>query len=155
MADVLDKFLDTPPTDLVDNLKGLRQEKVAIKSREAVIVQLLEMILERGGPTAEEVVRLAAEAAVAIGPLRDQIRAVLTSKQADNEFFLAPVGVHQELVARGNQTATLDHTRTIMRRMSDAGELLQPRPNQLLFALPDVVNNPTAMGAFNVVMGDE
>jgi hypothetical protein len=112
------------------------------------------MILERGGPTAEEVIRLAAESAVAIGPLRDQIRQVMASKQAEDENFLAPLVVHQELMARGNQTATLDHVRTIMKRMADAGELLQPR-EALFFALPNVVNNAAAMQALNAVLGDQ
>jgi hypothetical protein len=150
-----DKILDTPPAELLDDLKGLRQQKVDLGNRERVIVQLLEMILERGGQTAEEVVRLAAESAIAIGPLRDQIRHVMASKQAEDEHFLAPIVVHQELVARGNQTATLDHVRTIMKRMAEAGELLQPRPTVLLFGLPNVVNNPIAMQALNNVLGDE
>ena len=148
----LDKFLDTPPGDLISDLSDLRRQKTDIANRERVIMQFLEMILERGGPTAEEVVRLAAESAIAIGPLRDQIRQVFGSKQADNEYFLPPVVAHQALVARGNQTATLDHVRTIMKRMADAGELLQPRPDALLFALPNVVNDATAMAVFNAVM---
>jgi hypothetical protein len=151
----LDKFLETPPGDLISDLSDLRHQKTDITNRERVIMQLLEMIMERGGPTAEEVARLAAESAVAIGPLRDQIRLVLDSMQANEEYFLAPVGVHKELVARGNQTATLDHVRTIMRRMAEAGELLQPRPNALLFALPNVVNNAVAMQMIDVALGDE
>lgn len=95
------------------------------------------------------------ESAVAIGPLRDQIRQVFGSKQADDEYFLPPVAVHQELVARGNQTATLDHVRITMKRIADAGELLQPRPDALLFALPNVVNNAAAMALFNAAMGEE
>jgi hypothetical protein len=156
MPSSLDKFLDTPPAELIGDLRDLRQQKLEIGNREVVIMQLLEMIIARGGETAEQVVRLAAEAAVAIGDLRDQVRQVLVSKQADNdEWFLAPIVVHQELVARGNQTATLDHVRTIMKRMSDAGELVQPRPPQLLFALPNVVNNPAAMQALTAVLGEQ
>jgi len=151
----LDKILETPPAELLGDLRDLRQQKVDIGNRERVIVQLLEMILERGGPTAEEVIRLAAESAVAIGPLRDQIRQVMASKQAEDENFLAPIAVHQELVTRGNQTATLDHVRTIIKRMADAGELLQPRSDILLFALPNIVNNVAAMQALNAVLGDQ
>ncbi|HEY3959617.1 MAG TPA: hypothetical protein VGL68_03805 [Solirubrobacteraceae bacterium] len=151
----LDKILETPPAELLDDLRDLRQQKADLGNRERVVVQLLEMILEQGGEATDEVVRLAAEAAIAIGPLRDQVRQVMASKQADNENFLAPIAVHQELVARGNQTATLDHVRTIMKRMADAGELLQPRPSVLLFGLPNVVNNPIAMQALDAVLGDQ
>jgi hypothetical protein len=151
----LDKFLDTPPGDLISDLSDLRRQKTDIANRERVIMQLLEMIVERGGSTAEEVFSLAAESAVAIGPLRDQIRQVFASKQADDEYFLPPLAAHQALVARGNETATLDHVRTIMKRMTDTGELLQPRSDTLLFALPNVINNAAAMALFNAAMGEE
>jgi hypothetical protein len=155
MATSLDKFLDTPPAELIGDLKTLREEKIAIGNREGVIVQLLEMILQRGGSAAEEVARLAADAAVAVGPLRDQIRQVLVTKQATEEYFLFPLAVHQELEARGNSTATLDHVRTLMKRMAEAGELLQPRPKILMFGLPNVVNNAAAMQAFDAVIGEQ
>jgi hypothetical protein len=63
--------------------------------------------------------------------------------------------VLQELVIRGNHTATLDHVRTTMKRMADAGELLQPRPQHLLYALPSVVNDPRAMKILSLAMGEE
>lgn len=150
----LDKILETPPAELIADLSDMRQQKLKIENREAVILQLLNMILERGGPAAEEVVRVAADAAIALGPLRDQIRNVFASLQAEDEWFLVPVNIHQALVARGNETATLDHVRTTMTRMAEAGELVRPR-NALLFGLPNVVNNAEAMQALESVMGPE
>jgi len=91
MAGAADPGLKRGPAELLADLSDLRQQKLNLESREAVILQLLDMILERGGPAAEEVVRLAAEASIALGPLRDQIRHVFASKQASDEWFLAPI----------------------------------------------------------------
>jgi hypothetical protein len=151
MPSGLDRFLEAPPAELIGDLKNIRQERAALSRREGVIVQLLQMILDAGGPRAEEVLRLAADEAVAIGDLRDQIRQVMTSKYESNEFFLVPLTVHQELMTRGNHTVTLDNVRTAMKRMADAGELLLPRRGQVLYVLPDAMNNPLALQALELI----
>jgi hypothetical protein len=151
----LDKFLETSPAELVSDLKDVRSERAKLGTREGVIVQLLEMILEQGGPPAEELLRLAAEEGVAIGDLRDQIRQAMVAKAEENQFFLLPLVAHEALRARGNQTVTLDHVRMTMKRMVDAGQLLLPRPGLLLYALPDVVNNPIAVKALEIVASQE
>jgi hypothetical protein len=149
----LDKFLETPPAALVDDLKDLRTQKAAIESREKVIEQLLEMIVSQGGPVADEVAALGAS--VAIGPLREQIRQVLLSRQDENEYFMVPQEVQKELMTRGNRSVTLDHVRTTMKRMADSDELLRPQPNAVLYALPNIVNMPGVMEAFSAVIGGQ
>ena len=132
----LDNLLQTPPAELVADLKAFRDERAVIESKEAVLEQLLEMLGNQGGAVAEEIAALGA--AVGVGPLRGQIIRVLAAKREESEFFLmVPKDVQQELVSRGNRTVTLDNVRVTMKRMAGAGELVRPDPDSLLYGLPD------------------
>ena len=136
----LDRLLETPPAELIADLKALRDERAVLEGKEGVIEQLLEMLAQQGGDVANEIAALGAS--VAIGALRNQILQVLLSKQEENEPLLAPAGVHAELNARGNRKVTLDNVRVTMKRMADDGELERPRPDALLFGLPGVMTLP-------------
>jgi hypothetical protein len=102
---------------------------------------------------ADEVAALGAS--IAIGPLREQIRQVLLSRQDENEYFMVPQEVQKELIIRGNRSVTIDHVRTTMKRMADSDELLRPQPNAVLYALPNIVNLSGVMEAFNAVIGGQ
>jgi len=148
----LDNLLQTPPSELIADLKALRQERASIESKEAVIVQLLEMLSRGGGAPAEEIAELGAS--LAIGPLRNQIIQVFRSKREEDEVVMLPVSVHQELVARGNKSVTVDNVRVTMRRMAESRELERPLPNQLLFGLPGAVDAfPGGRDAFMQAFG--
>jgi hypothetical protein len=134
----LDQLLQTPPAELVANLKALRDDRASIESKEAILEQLLDVLVQQGGAVAEEVAALGAS--VAIGPLRNQIVQVLSSKQEEGEAVMVPKDVQEELVARGNRTVTLDNVRVTMKRMADSNELERPRPNDLLFGLPGAMD---------------
>lgn len=135
MTDV-DELLNTTPSDLIEGLKKLRDERSAVESREAVLKQLLDIHLARGGEVAEEVAAFAAQNG--FGPLREQIRQVLTAKQEDGTPLLPPMAVHGELGARGNRGVTLDNVRTTMKRMADDGELVRPEGESAIYGLPNI-----------------
>lgn len=134
MTDV-DQLLNTDPTELVEGLKQLRDERAGIESKEAVLKQLLDIQMSAGGAIAEQVAVFAAQNG--IGPLREQIRQVLTAKQEDVSL-MAPMDVQTELVARGNRSVTIDNVRVTMKRMADDGELVRPDPDSLIFGLPNI-----------------
>jgi len=134
----LDQLLQTPPAELVADLKSLRDERAVIEGKEAMLEQLLEMLARQGGEAAQEIAALGAS--VAIGPLRNQIVQVLSSKQEEGEVVMVAKDVQEELVARGNRTVTLDNVRVTMKRMADSNELERPRPNDLLFGLPGAMD---------------
>lgn len=147
----LDQLLQTPPADLVANLKALRDDRASIESKEAILEQLLDVLVQQGGAVAEEVAALGGSAA--IGPLRNQIMQVLTSKRREEDLYvMVPQAVHQELVARGNRAVTLDNVRVTMKRMADSGELERTQPNALLFGLPGVMTEIPAevLAAMNI-----
>lgn len=148
----LDNLLQTPPAELVADLKALREERTAIESKEQVLVQLLELLAQKGGSVAEEIAELGSS--VAIGPLRNQIIQVLRSKQEEGELVLLPMQVHQELVDRGNKAVKLDNVRVTMTRMAKDQELERPFPDQLLFGLPDAADAfPGGRQAFVLTFG--
>lgn len=135
MTDV-DQLLNTDPSELIERLKEFRDERAGIESREAVLKQLLDIRMAQGGPVAEEVAVFAAQNG--FGPLREQIRQVLTSKQ-EEEPLLPPMAVHTELAARGNRGVTLDNVRTTMKRMADDGELVRPDTGiGVIYGLPGI-----------------
>jgi hypothetical protein len=134
MTDV-DALLNTDPADLITGLKRLRDERAATESQEAVLKQLLDIQMSKGGQIAEEVAVFAAQNG--IGPLREQIRQVLKAKQ-EEEPMMPPMGVHAELAARGNRGVTLDNIRVTMKRMADDGELVRPDPEAVVYGLPDL-----------------
>jgi hypothetical protein len=146
----LDQLLQTPPAELVANLKALRDERASIESREAILEQLLDVLVQQGGEVALEVAALGGSAA--IGPLRNQIVQALLSKREEDEWLMVPQGVHQELVQRGNRSVTLDNVRVTMKRMAESGELERPQPNGLLFGLPGVMTEMPAevLAAMNI-----
>jgi hypothetical protein len=135
----LDRLLQTPPAELVSELKSLRDQRAGIESREAVLEQLLDLIARQGGPVAEEVARLGGDAA--IGPLRNQIIQVLASKRKEGEPLMVPQGVHQELTARGNRAVTLDNVRVTMKRMAESGEIERVSPDGLVFGLVGIAQS--------------
>jgi hypothetical protein len=141
----LDRLLETPPAELVADLKALRDERAALESKEAVIEQLLEVLTQQGGAAADEIAKLGAS--VAIGPLRNQIMQVLISKREEDEFVMLPMAVHAELISRGNRRVTIDNVRVTMKRMADAGELERPQPDALLYGLPGVMEIPAVRAA--------
>ena len=134
MTDV-EQLLNTDPTDLIEGLRKLRDQRAGIESREAVLKQLLDIQIAQGGEIAEQVRIFAAQNG--IGPVREQIRQVLMSKQ-DEEPAMAPMNVHAELVARGNRSVTLDNIRTSMKRMADDGELIRPNAESVIYGLPNM-----------------
>jgi hypothetical protein len=147
----LDQLLNTPPDELVADLKALRDERAAIEGKESVLEQLLDMLSGQGGHVAEEIAELGAMAA--IGPLKNQIFHVMRTKTEEEEPLLVPQTVFEVLRVRGNRTATLAAVRVAMGRMADAGELERPAPrNNMLFALPGTRNNllPAVAEAFGV-----
>ncbi len=131
----VDTLLNTSPTDLIEGLKELRDERAAIESREAVLKQLLDIKMAQGGKIAEQVAIFAAQNG--IGDLREQIRQVLIDKQEEKPL-IAPMGVHTELLARGNRKVTLDNVRTTMKRMADNGEIVRPHADAVIYGLPNI-----------------
>jgi hypothetical protein len=136
----LDQLLQTQPAELVADLKRLRDERVVIERKEAVLQQILEMLVQEGGKTAEEIAALGGSAG--IGSLRNQIVQALEAKQEESEFVVVPKEVHAALVALGNRTVTLDNVRVTMKRMVESNELEVPFPetHSLLYALPGAVD---------------
>ncbi|HXN38954.1 MAG TPA: hypothetical protein VN892_13025 [Solirubrobacteraceae bacterium] len=132
----LDKLLQTPPAEIVSDLKTVRDERAILESKEAMLEQLLEMLSRQGGEVAQEIAALGAS--VAIGPLRNQILQVVTSmRQEDDLLTTVPAAVQEALIARGNRKVTVDNVRVTMKRMADSNELERPVPGQnRLFALP-------------------
>jgi hypothetical protein len=132
----LDRLLQTPPAELVGDLKAVRDERAALESKEAMLEQLLEMLSRQGGDVAQEIAALGAS--VAIGPLRNQIMQVVSWMRNEKELITTvPQSVLDALVERGNRKVTLDNVRVTMKRMADSNELERPVPGQnLLFALP-------------------
>lgn len=120
----VDRFLETPPAELVADLKALRDERAAIESKERLVEQLLEMLSQQGIAIAEEIAELGGS--VGIGPLRNQIAQVLLSQQQEENLFMAPLAIHEELVRRGNRTVSLDNVRVTLRRMTDSAEVERP-----------------------------
>lgn len=148
----LDQLLQTPLAELIADLKALRDERAVIEGKEAVLEQLLEMRAQQGGKAAEEIAALGGS--VAIGPLRNQILQVLMSKQEEDEFFLVPQAVHQELITRGNRTVTLDNVRVTMKRMAESNEVERPNPDSLLYGLPGAIDKfPGGRDAFIAAFG--
>ena len=139
----LDNLLQMPPSELVADLKALRDQRADIESKEAILEQLLELLTNQGGTVANEIAALGAS--VAIGPVRNQITQVLVSKREEDELLMAPRDVQQELVARGNRTVTLDHIRITMKRMADSNELERSEPGALLFGLPGAMERVRAL----------
>jgi hypothetical protein len=142
----LDNLLQTPPSELVTDLKTLRDERGVTEGKEAVLEQLLEMRSREGGTIADEIAALGA--AVGIGPLRNQIAHVLTTRRGEGLRLMVPKGIQDELVARGNRAVTLDNVRVTMKRMADAGELVRPDPESLLYGLPDTPGVEEALEEF-------
>jgi hypothetical protein len=134
----LDQLLQTSPSELVADLKALRDERATIESKEAIVEQLLEMLVKQGGTAAEEIAALGGS--VAIGPLRNQILQVLESKREEENLMMIPKDVHDELISRGNRSVTLDNVRVTMKRMADSNELERPSPTDLLFGLPGALD---------------
>lgn len=133
----LDALFATPPAKLVADLQTLREERRVIESKETMLEQMLEMGERQGGDVAEEIAELGAS--VAIGPLRAQILHVLRTTES---VFVVPKDVHAELVARGNQKATLDNVRMTMKRMADAKELERVSPNVACYGVPGAGDTP-------------
>jgi hypothetical protein len=136
LADV-DQLLNVDPMSLIEGMKTLRDQRVAIESQEAVLKQLLDIQLKKGGQVGEEVAVFAAQNGM--GPLREQIRQVLVSKQ-EEALLMMPMDVHNLLAERGNRSVTLDNVRVTMKRMADDGELVRPDPESVIYGLP---NTPT------------
>jgi hypothetical protein len=131
----LDKLLQTPPVELVNDLKNVRDERAVLESKEAMLEQLLEMLSRQGGEVSQEIAMLGAS--VAIGPLRNQIIQVVTSMRDDELITTVPQAVQDALITRGNRQVTLDNVRVTMKRMVESNELERPIPGQaVLFALP-------------------
>lgn len=132
----VDQLLNTDPNELVARLKELRDNRAAIESQEAVLKQLLDIQMSRGGSVADEVAAFAAQNG--IGPLREQIRQVLVA-MGESEPMMPPVRVHSELLARGNRSVTLDNIRTTMKRMADDEELVRPDVDgAVIYGLPGI-----------------
>jgi hypothetical protein len=131
----VDQLLNTDPNDLIEGLKKLRDERAGIESKEAILKQLLDIHMGKGGEVAEQVAIFAAQNG--IGPLREQIRQVLASKQSE-EPLMMPVQVHTMLGALGNRSVTIDNIRVTMKRMADDGELVRPDSESLLYGLTNV-----------------
>jgi hypothetical protein len=131
----LDRLLQTPPKDLINDLKVLRAERGEIEQKEGVLEQLLDMLSSQGGDVSAEIAKLGAKAAM--GPLRDQILDVMAEKTEDGEIAIVPQTVLDVLQDRGNRVVTLAGVRVAMGRMADRGELDRPAPaNKMIFTLP-------------------
>jgi hypothetical protein len=147
----LDQLLQTPPEDLINDLKVLRTERGEIEQKEGVLEQLLDMLSRQGGEVAEKVATLGAKAG--IGPLRDQILDAMAEKTEEGEIAVVPQNILDVLQERGNRAATIASIRVAMGRMADRGELDRPNPvNPVLFTLPGAAKNlPPAMAeAFGI-----
>ena len=134
----IDELLNTSPAVLIENLKDLRSKRKIVEGQEALLEQLLDVIIQHGGDAVQEIARLGAS--VAIGPLRNQITQVLIDKRPEGLYFMIPQEVHDELVNRGNARVKLDNVRQTMARMVDSGELERPvglPSNTVLFGLPN------------------
>jgi hypothetical protein len=138
----VDALLQTPPAQLVADLTSLRDERALIEDKEAVLIQILDLLLKQGGQIAEEVAALGG--ASGFGSLREQIRQVLISMK-DEEPLQVPKEVQKELVSRGNRTATLENVRVTMKRMADDGELVRPSEDAVAYGLPDTPKELLAM----------
>jgi hypothetical protein len=128
----VDQLLNMDPSDLIEGLKGLRDQRLALESQEAVLKQLLDIHLGKGGEVAEQVAIFAAQNG--IGPLREQIRQAFF--QGD-EPLMVPMEVHSALAALGNRSVTLDNVRVTMKRMADNAELVRPDPDSVVYGLPN------------------
>jgi hypothetical protein len=129
----IDKLLNTSPAELIDGLKALGEQRAGIESQEAVLKQLLDLHLAKGGEVGQEAAIFAANHGV--GPLREQIRQVFITKRESDPMML-PMAVHAELGARGNQRVTLDNVRVTMKRMADDDELIRPDSESVVYGLP-------------------
>jgi hypothetical protein len=138
----VDTLLQTPPAQLVADLTALRNERAVIEDKEAVLIQILELLVKQGGQVAEEVTALGG--ASGFGPLREQIRQVLISKK-DEEALMLPKDVQKELLSRGNRSATLENVRVTMKRMAEDDELVRPSDESVAYGLPDTPNEILAM----------
>ncbi len=138
----IDQLLQTPPAELVAELKALRDERAAIERKESMLEQTLHVIAEeKGEVAAEEIATLTATAGV--GSLREQILQILSSKRAEGGVVVAlvPQEVQHALIERGNRSVTIDNIRITMKRMFDSGELERPLPQySVVYALPGTAN---------------
>jgi hypothetical protein len=134
----VDKFLQTSPTEIIAELEALRTEKDVIARKEALLEQLIDLIFQEQGPAAAELYGY--RTAIAVGPLRYQIRQVLLAEPERPQWL--PKEVHDELIVRGNAKVTLDNVRVTMRRMSESGELKRLDDDNLLFRLPGPTDSP-------------
>jgi len=122
----IDRLLETPPTEIVADLQALRDERLLIERKEAMLEQTLAIIAEQGGDAAERVAELRASAGV--GSLREQIRQVVATKRTEGTYTVAvvPKEVLNALLERGNRDVKLDNIRVTMKRMFDSKELERP-----------------------------
>jgi hypothetical protein len=138
----VDALLQTPPAQLVADLTALRNERAVIEDKEAVLIQILDLLVKQGGQVAEEVTALGG--ASGFGPLREQIRQVLISNK-ENDPLMVPREVQKELLSRGNRTATLENVRVTMKRMAEDDELVRPSEDAVSYGLPDTPRELLAM----------
>ncbi len=115
MALNIDDLLQTPPADLINALKALRDERGDLESKESLLMQIIDIRSNQGGEVAKEINELGA--AIGLGSLRDQIKQVLLSRQAE-EPLMFPKDVRMELVSWGNRSVTLENVRVTMQRMA-------------------------------------
>jgi hypothetical protein len=129
----IDDLLQTPPADLIDALKALRNERGDLESKESLLMQIIDIRSNQGGEVAKEINELGA--AIGLGSLRDQIKQVLLSRQAE-EPLMFPKDVRMELVSRGNRSVTLENVRVTMQRMAVDEELVRPSDQAVVYGLP-------------------
>jgi hypothetical protein len=120
----IDDFLQTPPDQILAELKAVRAEKVVLDRKEKLLEQLATFRLEQGDGQA---------LAGVVGTLRAQIMAIMATKPASKLWL--PREVRRQLIERGTD-ATIDHIRMTMGRMAASGELEKPNSRQLAFRLP-------------------
>jgi hypothetical protein len=125
--------METHPRELLEDLDRIREREQLVARERELLERVLELLLESGGPSADWLTD-PARGVLTIGSLRSQILRVLAFG-SPGELWI-PRDVHEQLVAHGNNKASLDNVRTTMSRMAGAEELIQPDPTKLFFGLP-------------------
>lgn len=130
---VVQDLLKSPPEDLLNELKQIRErERLLVQERE-LIERVFEILLENDDSVAD-LLNDPEFALVPIGPLRSQILRVMKANPKRNTWVAKRM--HEELSGIGSK-ATVDNVRATMRRMVANEELILPDPKmKLRFALP-------------------
>ncbi|HET8815547.1 MAG TPA: hypothetical protein VFM51_11420 [Solirubrobacterales bacterium] len=130
---VVQDLLKSPPKDLLNELKQIRERERLLAQERELIERVFEILLENDD-SAADLLNDPDFALVPIGPLRSQILRVMKANP-ERKTWVAK-RMHDELSGIGSR-ATVDNVRTTMRRMAANKELIQPDPTmKLRFALP-------------------